>query len=246
MLSWFAIRDGLYKLTIFNLKTAISAATLVLLFPMGFYYLKDRQPVVAATGTVGKAPGSNARRSPPVGKRALAEASGLVPLKQPSAMSCWATVYAMMKGWKDGRAWSAQEAVATLGEPYTSYFTKDTGLPGGHELVFVKQAGMKAEAPANYTLRGFADMLTRHGPLWIIVGDGISSHALIMTGLFGTSVDESLAAYQESVFEFVDPRTGMFEYQAVLDFMALFEREAGIVVGMGDPKLDLRWQVLHW
>jgi len=67
-----------------------------------------------------------------------------------------------------------------------------------------------------------------------------------MTGLFGTSVDESLAAYQESVFEFVDPRTGMFEYQAVLDFMALFEREAGIVVGMGDPKLDLRWQVLHW
>jgi len=38
----------------------------------------------------------------------------------------------------------------------------------------------------------------------------------------------------------------MFEYQAVLDFMALFEREAGIVVGMGDPKLDLRWQVLHW
>jgi hypothetical protein len=170
----------------------------------------------------------------------------LAPLKQRTDMSCWATVYAMMKAWKDSRPWSVADAIQELGLPYTDYLARDVGLPAGHELAFVRRVGMFAEAPANYTLKGFIEMIIKHGPLWIIVGDGISSHAVLLTGVYGSSGAETITAYRDALFEFVDPRNGLFAYEPALEFMSRFEKEAGIVMSSGNSNLELRWQVLHW
>lgn len=185
----------------------------------------------------------NGRAAPD--KKTLA-AVDLSPLKQSTPMGCWATAYTMMKSWKDGRPQAVRDAVEGLGPTYEHYYAADLGLPGGQELGFVAQAGMVAEPPANYTLSGFVSMLLDYGPLWIIVGDGISSHALVLSGIYGTAADEQLSAYEDAVFEFIDPQDGAFHYVPALDFMADFEREAGAIVSTGRMDLPLRWQVLHW
>jgi Papain-like cysteine protease AvrRpt2 len=114
------------------------------------------------------------------------------PLKQTTAMGCWATVYTMLKSWKDGRDWTVGDAVEALGSNYVDQFVRDKGLPGGGEREFVRKATMVAEPPADYTLRGYVDMLKEDGPLWVTLGDGLSSHALILVGVYGSSTEAGL------------------------------------------------------
>lgn len=168
------------------------------------------------------------------------------PLKQATVNSCWATVYTMMKSWKDKKPWSVTDALKELGPTYVQYFVEDTGLPGGGEQAFVQQTDMIAEPPANYTLHGFTEMMKSSGPLWITLGDGVSSHALLLVGIYGKAYEESRAAYDDTVFEFIDPLTGTYKYLSAMEFMAEFEREAGAIVNSGADNLDLRWQVIHW
>lgn len=87
------------------------------------------------------------------------------PLRQTSAMSCWAAVYAMMKSWKDSSPLSVKGAVATLGEPWHDYYLKDNGLRSGKEKEFVGVVGMGSKPLANYTIDAYVEMLREHGPL---------------------------------------------------------------------------------
>jgi len=170
----------------------------------------------------------------------------VTPRRQETQMGCWATVYAMMRSWRDGRDLPVDRAVAELGPTYVSYLAGDTGLPGGGERQFVADAGMVAEPPMNLSLRGFVESLSDHGPLWIIVGDGINSHALLLVGIHGSGVDETHRSYEDAVFEFVDPADGAFHYRPAIEFMAEFEREAVFVVNVPGGEIPLRWQILHW
>lgn len=167
------------------------------------------------------------------------------PKRQSSANACWATVYAMMTAWRTGLPTAVTEVVRTLGEPYTNYYVSDQGLPGGQELAFVNAAGMLALPPANYTMTAYADYLREYGPLWIITGDGISSHARLLVGIYGEPIVETLEAYRSTMFEFIDPSTGTYAYESAIEFVHAFEREAGYIVEREDDA-DLRWQILHW
>lgn len=167
------------------------------------------------------------------------------PKRQSSENACWATVYAMMTMWRSGRPAAVTEVVRTLGEPYTNYYVSDQGLPGGQEVAFVQAAGMIALPPANYTMTALADSLREYGPLWIITGDGISSHARLLVGVYGEPVVETLEAYRNTVFEFIDPATGTYVYESALDFMHIFEHEAAYFVAR-EAGTELRWQILHW
>lgn len=184
-------------------------------------------------------------RRVPEGKATFASAD-VTPLRQSTSMGCWATVYAMLRSWRDNRTWSVDEAVELLGPYYASLYKKNVGLPGGGEATFVKDAGMVAEPPANYSMRGFVDMLTEYGPLWITLGDGINSHAILLVGIYGENYEESRQAYMDAAFEFIDPRTGEFLYRPALEFMADFEYEAGVIVMNEVDNLDLRWQIIRW
>jgi hypothetical protein len=193
---------------------------------------------------VGADMNSLARKSFP-DKRALATYN-VHPLKQTTAIGCWATVYTMLKSWNDRKDWTVGDAVASLGSDYVNQFVRDRGLVGGGEREFVKQANMVAEPPADYSLLGYVDMLKKDGPLWVTLGDGLSSHALVLVGVYGNSTENTTQAYDDAVFEFIDPMTGTYRYQSAVNFMTSFEREAKVIMDSGAENIDLRWQIIHW
>lgn len=167
-------------------------------------------------------------------------------IKQPSPMSCWATVYAMMKSWKARRPVSIEAAIAELGAPYTTYLAEDRGLPGGQELAFVKAGGLHAMPPASYPLTLFRKLLRNNGPVWIITGDGITSHARLLIGIYGADEAEKRATYESTTMEFIDPASGTYVYEPALGFYEMFERETAFIVDNGYDSLDLRWQVISY
>jgi hypothetical protein len=167
-------------------------------------------------------------------------------IKQPSPMSCWATVYAMMKSWKAGKPVSIEAAIAELGPPFTSYLSEDNGLPGGQELAFVKAGSLHAMPPASYPLTLFRKLLRDRGPVWIITGDGITSHARLLVGIYGASEAEKRATYEATTMEFIDPASGTYVYEPALKFYDMFERETAFIVDNGYNSLDLRWQVISY
>ena len=168
------------------------------------------------------------------------------PLKQSTAMGCWATVFAMIRSWRDKRKWTVADAVSSLGSDYAGYYARDEGLPGGLESQFVVNAGMVAEPPASYPLSTFISMLRKFGPLWITTGDGLNAHAFLLVGIYGKSMEEKPESYQDAVFELIEPKEGYFTYLSALEFLEKFENEAAAVVAGGSDDLELRWQILHW
>lgn len=167
-------------------------------------------------------------------------------IKQPSPMSCWATVYAMMRSWKAGRPVTIEAAIAELGAPFTTYLAEDRGLPGGQELEFVKAAGLRAKPPASYPLTMFRKLLRDSGPVWIVTGDGITSHARLLVGIYGIDDAEKLETYKGTTMEFIDPASGNYVYEPALTFFAVFERETAFIVDNRYDALDLRWQVISY
>lgn len=168
------------------------------------------------------------------------------PLKQQGSNDCWATVYAMMETWRVGHDVSVNDAVGALEARYTYYFVNNTGLPGGQELEFVRAANMIAEPPAAYMLDYYSEMLSEYGPLWIITGDGISSHALLMVGTYGSYDSTEPGFSDDLIFEFIDPLLGEFVYKTASEFVSEFEQEAFFLNKTNQADVDLRWQILHY
>ncbi len=167
-------------------------------------------------------------------------------MQQPTPMSCWATVYAMLESWKEKQPVTIEAAIARLGEPYVAYLSEDRGLPGGQELAFVEAAGLQAMPPANYPLSTFRRLLREKGPVWIITGDGITSHARLLVGIYGHDEEEKRSTYEATVMEFIDPALGAYVYEPALTFFDEFEREAAFIVNSNQDWVDLRWQVLSY
>ena len=204
---------------------------------------RERAPILRGKGPIVEVQ-RNALR-PASTEKEISVVVDVSPMTQTTPMGCWATVYAMMKTWCDHSEWSVADAVAELGEEYVTYFVEDKGLPGGKETEFVQDAGMVAEPPASYMLWSYVDMLRRYGPLWVTMGDGLTSHAVVLVGVYGDSFDNTFEAYEESVFEFIDPEDGAYSRLSGLEFAHKFEREAGVVIGT-DVEVELRWQIIHW
>lgn len=204
---------------------------------------RDRKPILGGRGPITEVERDGLRQA--ANESDASAVVELSPIMQWTPMGCWATVYAMMKSWCDGRDWSVRDAIEDLGEKYVTYLVEDSGLPGGSETAFVQDAKMVAEPPANYMLWSYADMLRRYGPLWVTMGDGLTSHAVVLVGVYGDSLDNTLEAYQASIFEVIDPEEGAYSRMSGLEFARKFEREAAVVVGV-DSDTELRWQIIHW
>ena len=169
----------------------------------------------------------------------------VAPLRQVGDMDCWATVYTMLVSWKNQRFYGVGEAMENLGDKYLDYWRKNQGLPGGEEKQFVAAANMAVLAPASYPMSTFVKLLEQNGPLWIISGDGISSHAQLLIGIFGRSLEEKYDNYETSIFELIDPATGLFKYMNGIEFTEQFESEARFLVDNDQDHIDMRWQILH-
>ena len=152
----------------------------------------------------------------------------------------------MLLSWKTGKLISIDEAVSLLGEPYKTYLKEDRGLPGGQERVFVEAAGLRAEPPADYELSYFREQLAEKGPIWITAGNGISSHARLLVGVYSLNESETEENYEKTISEFVDPELGTYVYENAMTFYGEFEREAAFIVNNHEEMLDLRWQIISY
>jgi hypothetical protein len=154
---------------------------------------------------------------------------------QPNTMACWATVYAMMKSWKQGRAFpNIRAAIAALGQPWLGFFDRNTGLPAAQGTNFERAVGLVREPRFNPSPQGWQDMLQRHGLLWVtgtIVG-GI--HDRILEGIGG---DETGPGTNMRI---LDPAGGRRYQEPLSTFIQGFEGQAAV-----EPFYD-DYQILHY
>lgn len=88
---------------------------------------------------------------------------GIVPLlAQPTSMTCWATVTTMMLSWRDGRSYTIEEAMDTIGPTYRTKFDNNSGLTGSEKTPFLATAGLRGEPPMNFSVDALRGLLQEY------------------------------------------------------------------------------------
>ena len=128
------------------------------------------------------------------------------PVQQPSTMTCWAAVGAMMLSWRERASLSIEAALDSLGGDWRAKFDANAGLTPGEVTGFMTGLGLTVEPPISYLPAGIAGLLARFGPLWVVndndvVGDRIT-HARIVTGIHGDGSPDG------TLVTIADPATG--------------------------------------
>jgi hypothetical protein len=170
------------------------------------------------------------------------QAPGLiVPVKQPKTMACWATAATILAAWKDNTVLTIDTVLGRAGAEYVTLFNNNTGLSGSKKPAFLSSLGFKAEAPQNFTIKGWGGLLKSNGPLWVTTAEGpaqnFSVHARVMTRVFGDGTPDG------TKFTFIDPADGKEHTEVAKDFLKKFEQIAIGDLGQG---ADLRPQVVHF
>jgi len=163
---------------------------------------------------------------------------GTVPvIKQPTPMSCWATVTTMLMSWRDQMSYSIETALQKIGDPWLKLFEADKGLKSADKPVFLAASGLIAEAPQSFSLEGWENLLRTFGPIWVTTdekpGAGWAIHARLITGIHGDGTAEN------TFLKIIDPGTGTAYREKVSVFIPKFEEE---VVKTG----HMRIQIVHF
>lgn len=169
----------------------------------------------------------------------IAEASGITPVKQSSQMSCWAASLAMLHSWRQQSPIAEKDVVTDLGAPWDIYYETNAGLQADDVASFADAAGLIAKPPANYTVKGYAELIRDHGPLWITTSDLLSAHAMIVTGVRGHG------DFLDSDLRIVDPATGKTRWIPAADYAHQFELETRRIVNLALDDTPFRLQILH-
>ncbi|HMD84846.1 MAG TPA: papain-like cysteine protease family protein [Terriglobia bacterium] len=154
---------------------------------------------------------------------------------QPNTMACWATVYAMMKAWKQGTAFpNIRAAIVPLGQPWLGYFDRNTGLPTTAGTQFESAVHLVREPRFNPSPQGWQSMLTRFGLIWVTgtVPGGI--HDRILEGISGDETGPGTSMH------IMDPDGGRRYKQTLADFLTGFEGQAAVEPFYQD------YQILHF
>ncbi|HWR14602.1 MAG TPA: papain-like cysteine protease family protein [Terriglobales bacterium] len=113
-------------------------------------------------------------------------------MKQPSDMSCWATVATMMVNWKEQPAtpYTIEEVLTRAGQEYLQKFKNGAGLARSEKLAFLSALGM-APDEGNFQSNNYdyyLEKLKAYGPLWVTVDVSdteLAAHAKIIRGIRG-------------------------------------------------------------
>ena len=151
-------------------------------------------------------------------------------IRQPSSMTCWATVTTMMMSWLDGKRQNATivlpitDALARVGQTYVNKFNANKGLATEEKAPFLAAAGFVALNPQSFPVQEWEAMLRTYGPLWVTTDEdaspGFAIHARIMTGIKGDGTPDGT---QVSI---VDPAGGRVYKEKLSTFIRKFEEEA--------------------
>ena len=101
----------------------------------------------------------------------------LVP--QQTGFSCWAAGAAMLVSWRD-RISIDPSAIASA----TGYWAQYAAGLHPEDTQMFRVWRLTPEAAQSYTVQGFADLLKRHGPLWVASAEP-GPHVRVVTGMVG-------------------------------------------------------------
>jgi hypothetical protein len=164
----------------------------------------------------------------------------ITPIAQSKTMSCWAAAAAMMMTWKTHLPTTEFAAAQAAGNNFTIAFRANTGIFGPEIADLARALTLSAEAPQNYTARGYAALL-QNGPLWagtaIIYPDRIYRHVRIVHGIHGDGTERG------STLDIVDPDGGRRYRSTVAQFSVEMETIARQDLGAGRT---LNPQILHY
>lgn len=164
---------------------------------------------------------------------------GPIPqLQQPTGMSCWATVYTMLRDWKTQSSTTIQTALEAIDARWVKVFTDDSGLSSNDKVDFLSAAGLVARPPQSYSIQGWRQLLMDYGLLWVTTdenpGAAFSIHARVLYCMRGDGTARGTKMF------FVDPADGQRHNETFTAFLEKYESEAR------DSTRPLRIQVVHW
>lgn len=147
-------------------------------------------------------------------------------LRQPSSMSCWATVYCMMRSWKDQSSYPIRDAVLKVGQKWADHYDKSypptkQGLPSSEFGPFLQAARMDHQPMANVTIEQWGRLLRQYGLLWIgasvTVNPDTGLHSRILEGITGNGEPDS------TFMRIIDPAAGNQYPEPFMVFLAKYE-----------------------
>lgn len=141
----------------------------------------------------------------------------LVP--QPTRVSCWAAALAMVIGNRDSTSYPVQHVASEAGMNLT------TGYGWSNIQNAVSHWGLSQTAPASAEPPYWADLLSSHGPLWI-VEVGAPYHAVVLTAMHGTGDVSATEVHLNNPWP---PNQGRVEYKTFEDF----DNDFGLGAGAG-------------
>jgi Papain-like cysteine protease AvrRpt2/LysM domain len=169
---------------------------------------------------------------------------GLVPvIRQPTALVCWATAYAIMRSWKDRSSYAIREGVAKVAPKYGLMVDSNQALPTTEFTTFLQGAAMRHESMVNLPIQGWNDLLKRHGPLWIgtlgVVNPGTYLHSRIVEGMRGNGSADG------TWMKIVDPENGSRYEEVFSKFIGTYEGAFSLSQGAG-ATLNEYYQIRHF
>lgn len=159
-------------------------------------------------------------------------------IRQPSGMSCWATVATMMECWRKCQSQTIETTLSTIGTNWLNKFQSNQGLSATEKTTFLRDAGMSFEYPQSLTPEGWEGLMRNYGPIWVTTDEDPSGnfaiHARLMIGIQG---DGSLAG---TMLTIIDPATGTQYSESFGNFIDKYESEART------SSRPLRIQIVHY
>jgi hypothetical protein len=152
----------------------------------------------------------------------------VIPIAQPSEMSCWAAAATMLHNWKSGINRSIADVVALAGSRFTaiynaSFASPPQGISPPDEAAFYRTINLRTIQGQNPTIQSWGDLLRQHGPLSVTVDAKPNRgfiHALVVSGLDGDGTA------QNTIVTYIDPDGGRKIDVVFGDFLKLYQGSA--------------------
>ncbi len=86
---------------------------------------------------------------------------------QPTNLTCWATVYTMLRSWRDGKKYTIPQAMALCGKKYLDMFTNNIPLAPGETGAFYQAAKLTPKGMQCYPITTWHNLMKTHGLLML-------------------------------------------------------------------------------
>lgn len=147
-------------------------------------------------------------------------------VKQDYPNSCWAAVLTMIYSWKAQSFIPEKEVLQPYPKFLNIYNQSDKeGIRLQDELELYPQMGLGVEKQLNPTIKGWAEMIEKYGPLSVTIDAKPpigTIHAILILGIYGkiTGLDTRII--------YADPADGIMHNEDFLTFLKMYESKYSV------------------